>query len=157
MNFNSNINEVSDPSDWDNCKLPSLSNLDSLLRCQICKDFLNAPVLTNCGHVFCSICIRRTISNSNKCPLCLEETYESSLRKVLILDNIVKWFNNNRNDLLKNLSIDLVNDSQNDSSSDISVISELNGNVNEDVNVNEGKKEKEAHDILLNVQYVVFL
>ena len=143
MNFNSNINEVSDPSDWDNCKLPSLSNLDSFLRCQICKDFLNAPVLTSCGHVFCSICIRRTISNSNKCPLCLEETYESSLRKVLILDNIVKWFNNNRNDLLKNLSIDLVNDSQNDSSSDISVISELNGNGNVNVNGNEGKKEKE--------------
>lgn len=113
------LDEINDPSDWANCKLPSLVDFDSYLRCQICKDFLKAPVLTTCGHVFCSICIRRAITETNKCPVCLEETYESGLRKVLLLDNIIKWFNNNRSTLLDSLRLDHVDDSQEEENSDI--------------------------------------
>ena len=113
---------VSDPSDWEKSKFPQLNELDAALRCQICKEFLKAPVLTTCGHIFCSICIRRTISDSNKCPVCLDETYESGLRKVLLLDSIVSWFDKNRAELLNALPLDHVNDSQNDDDSDIEVV-----------------------------------
>jgi E3 ubiquitin-protein ligase RAD18 len=113
---------VSDPSDWEKSKFPQLNELDAALRCQICKEFLKAPVLTTCGHIFCSICIRRTISDSNKCPVCLDETYESGLRKVLLLDSIVSWFGKNRAELLNALPLDHVNDSQNDDDSDIEVV-----------------------------------
>ena len=113
---------VSDPSDWEKSKFPQLNELDAALRCQICKEFLKAPVLTTCGHIFCSICIRRTISDSNKCPVCLDETYESGLRKVLLLDSIVSWFGKNRAELLSALPLDHVNDSQNDDDSDIEVV-----------------------------------
>lgn len=106
------FDDVSDPSDWKSTKFPNLAELDDSLRCQICKDFLKAPVLTTCGHIFCSICIRRTISENNKCPICLVETYESGLRKILLLDNIINWFTSNRSDLMKNLEIDEINDSQ---------------------------------------------
>lgn len=112
--------EVSDPSDWSESKFPKLADLDSYLRCQICKDFLKAPVLTTCGHVFCSICIRRSITESNKCPACLEETYESGLRKVLLLDNIVRWFSHNRDELLNKLELEHINDSQEQEMLDIS-------------------------------------
>jgi E3 ubiquitin-protein ligase RAD18 len=111
--------EVSDPSDWNETKFPNFGDFDSYLRCQICKEFLKAPVLTTCGHVFCSICIRRTISETNKCPVCLDETYESSLRKVLLLDNIINWYTINRSALIQNLQIDHVIDSQDDEQSDI--------------------------------------
>ncbi|AWU77797.1 uncharacterized protein C5L36_0D05230 [Pichia kudriavzevii] len=103
--------DVSDPSDWKNTKYPDLANLDSLMRCQICKEFLQAPVLTTCDHIFCSMCIRRTISNTNKCPICSEETYESGLRKVLLLDSIVRWFENKRPSLIESLQIDQIEDS----------------------------------------------
>lgn len=113
------LEEVTDPSDWSECKYPELADLDSYLRCQICKDLLKAPVLTTCGHTFCSICIRRSITESNKCPACLEETYESGLRKVLLLDNIVKWFSQHRKELLNKLQPEHINDSQEQENSDI--------------------------------------
>lgn len=116
MIISDNIDDITDPSDWNECKLPQFQELDSFLRCQICKDFLNAPVLTTCGHIFCSICIRRAINESNKCPLCLDETYESGLKKILLLDNIINWFTRNRSDILDNLNLDQINDSQSDNS-----------------------------------------
>ncbi|GMM27938.1 E3 ubiquitin-protein ligase [Martiniozyma asiatica (nom. inval.)] len=106
------INEITDPSDWGNSQYPQLSQLDSMMRCQICKEFLKSPVLTTCGHLFCSMCVRHAIGTTNKCPICLEETYESGLRKVLLLDGIVNWFDTNRKDLLKQLSAKDIKDVQ---------------------------------------------
>ncbi|QOU19234.1 hypothetical protein BRETT_004455 [Brettanomyces bruxellensis] len=80
---------VEDPSDWSGTMMPSVSTLDSMLRCQICKGFLRAPVVTSCGHIFCSICIREALTTKGKCPLCQEEIFESGLRKVLLLDGVV--------------------------------------------------------------------
>lgn len=99
--------DITDPSDWDSTRFPAFSELDSMLRCQICKDLLTSPVLTTCGHIFCSLCARRSISESNKCPLCSEETYESGLRKVLLLDEIVGWLNKNRKSLINTLAKDV--------------------------------------------------
>lgn len=104
--------EISDPSDWMETKVPELSDLDSALRCQICKELLNAPVLTTCGHVFCSVCIRRNLTVSQNCPLCHEETYESGLRKILLLDGVVTWFEQHRAQLQAALKVDTVDDSQ---------------------------------------------
>ncbi|KAG7844156.1 hypothetical protein KL941_004105 [Ogataea angusta] len=98
--FTDPLDSITDPSDWADTSFPNLSKLDSLLRCHICKDFLRAPVLTSCDHVFCSVCIRRSLESDKKCPLCHEETYESKLRKVLLLDEISTWFTRNRPELL---------------------------------------------------------
>lgn len=133
--------EVSDPSDWKMTKFPNLSDLDSALRCQICKEFLKAPVLTSCGHIFCSICIRRTISTVNKCPICLEETYESGLRKLLLLDSIAKWFNLNRGGLAKALEIDQVNDSQNEECCETAITESVEQSAE---NKDQRQQEKEA-------------
>ncbi|KAG7798080.1 hypothetical protein KL929_002045 [Ogataea haglerorum] len=98
--FTDPLDSITDPSDWGDTSFPNLSKLDSLLRCHICKDFLKAPVLTSCDHIFCSVCIRRSLESDKKCPLCHEETYESKLRKVLLLDEISSWFTRNRPELL---------------------------------------------------------
>lgn len=82
------------------------------MRCHICKEYLKSPVLTTCGHIFCSICIRRNLSVSQKCPLCHEETYESGLRKILLLDGIIHWFEKNRTALQSALKIDNIDNSQ---------------------------------------------
>lgn len=119
--------DITDPGDWDSTNFPKLNELDSMLRCLICKDLLNSPVLTTCGHIFCSMCARRSISESNKCPLCLEETYESGLRKVLLLDGIVDWFSKNREDLMKHLTKDVSEVDNSQSENDEVVNSGANG------------------------------
>ncbi|KAG0643662.1 hypothetical protein HOY80DRAFT_1133718 [Tuber brumale] len=75
------IIDVTDPSDWSATRLPVLKSLDSALRCQICKDYYNTPVMTGCCHTFCSVCIRRSLVREQKCPVCRAAAQESQLRK----------------------------------------------------------------------------
>ncbi|TGZ84335.1 DNA repair protein rad18 [Ascodesmis nigricans] len=70
-----------DPADWATSRIPDLAVLDAALRCEICKDFYTAPVITNCGHTFCSLCIRRCLGADEKCATCRAPEQESRLRK----------------------------------------------------------------------------
>ena len=63
---------IDDPSDW---PVEELRKLDSDLRCTICSEYFDAPVLlSKCGHSFCSICVRRHFQiaeeTKRKCPTC---------------------------------------------------------------------------------------
>lgn len=89
-----------EPSDWKNTKIPKLAQLDSLQRCLICKDFLKAPVITSCNHTFCSQCIRQHLMSVSRCPLCKTEQFESNLKRVILLEEIVLCFQALRNDLI---------------------------------------------------------
>ncbi|SMN20644.1 similar to Saccharomyces cerevisiae YCR066W RAD18 E3 ubiqutin ligase, forms heterodimer with Rad6p to monoubiquitinate PCNA-K164 [Maudiozyma saulgeensis] len=93
-------NQISDASDFTHTRIPKLSQLDTLLRCHICKDFLKVPVLTPCGHTFCSLCIREYISVQAKCPLCLTELRESMLRSEFLVSEIVDSYKVIRDKLL---------------------------------------------------------
>lgn len=44
--------DVTDPSDF---LADSFRKLDGSVRCTICKDFYDGPVLLHCGHTFCSL------------------------------------------------------------------------------------------------------
>lgn len=92
--------DVTDPTDWASTKLPRLSELDSLKRCYICKEFFTAPVLTVCHHTFCSQCIRQYLLTNSHCPLCKTELYESSLKRDMLLDEIVTCYKSLRPFLL---------------------------------------------------------
>mgnify|MGYP003362163919 CR=1 FL=1 len=135
---------VEDPSDWSGTTMPSVSTLDSMLRCQICKGFLRAPVVTSCGHIFCSICVREALSTKGKCPLCQEEIFESGLRKVLLLDGVVEWFKKSRDELLSKLKkVEVVSDSQEESTDRL--LSNGSSDVidlTDDVSFSEGKANK---------------
>lgn len=114
INFNKGLGDISDPSDWKNTTIPLLSQLDSLQRCYICKEFLLAPVVTSCNHTFCSTCIRQHLMSKNSCPLCKSEQFESNLRRVVVLEEIVNCFTSLRPFILEKLSRDESKISDND-------------------------------------------
>lgn len=91
---------VTDASDFKGTSIPGLAQLDSLLRCHICKDFLKVPVLTPCGHTFCSVCIREYIAQSSKCPLCLKELRDSMLRSEFLVNEVTECYKMLRQPLL---------------------------------------------------------
>jgi hypothetical protein len=87
------MDSVTDPSDWggsDDCSCHSgLRDLDVLLRCPICHDFLDGAVMApDCSHTCkkeedvaqhglkmfamldCSLCIRRYLLLEQICPIC---------------------------------------------------------------------------------------
>jgi E3 ubiquitin-protein ligase RAD18 len=93
--------EVTDPSDWLGTPLAALESLDLALRCQVCKEFLNSPMITTCAHTFCSLCIRRCLSADSKCPLCRAPDQPNQLRKNNAMEEAVKVFLGARSDILK--------------------------------------------------------
>lgn len=99
----SNTSDITDPSDFSRCSLPRLAGLDSLLRCHICKEFLTAPMLTSCGHSFCSVCIRKYLIHTPKCPICSKEIRESNVQRNVLLEQVVMSFKDVRQGLLEKL------------------------------------------------------
>lgn len=93
--------DVSDPSDWLTTPLPCLVAVEAGLRCQVCKDFYKTPMLTSCNHTFCSLCIRRALSNDGKCPLCRANEQEIRLRSNWSMEEVVGAFTKARPDVLK--------------------------------------------------------
>ncbi|XP_061583091.1 E3 ubiquitin-protein ligase RAD18 isoform X2 [Cololabis saira] len=81
--------------------LACLKNVDALLRCPICFEFLNISMMTKCSHNFCSLCIRRFLSYKLHCPVCNTQMTEQDLRNNRILDDLVVHFQAARDQLLK--------------------------------------------------------
>ena len=85
-----------DPTDWLNTSLPSFTTLESALRCQVCKDFYDTPMITSCSHTFCSLCIRRCLSSDSKCPICRAGDQANKLRRNWAIQEVVEAFQNAR-------------------------------------------------------------
>ncbi|KAF2428357.1 DNA repair protein rad18 [Tothia fuscella] len=85
-------NEIADSTDWLPTSLPQFSVLESSLRCQVCKDFYDTPMITSCSHTFCSLCIRRCLSSDGKCPACRASDQTSKLRSNWGLQEVVDAF-----------------------------------------------------------------
>lgn len=77
----------------DGCEL--LQGIESSLSCPICTEFLVAPVSLNCGHTFCSRCIRsnfdfKLASNcSTICPQCRAPGSTADLKPNLLGRQVV--------------------------------------------------------------------
>ena len=87
-----NAFEVPDQSDWLATTVPQLSPVESALRCQVCKDFFDTPMITSCSHTFCSLCIRRCLTGDGRCPACRILDQESRLRRNWIVQELVDAF-----------------------------------------------------------------
>ncbi|KAK6203369.1 uncharacterized protein RJT21DRAFT_2712 [Scheffersomyces amazonensis] len=120
--FHKLIGDVSDPSDWKQTKLPVLSELDTLERCYICKEFFKAPVITSCNHTFCSQCIREYLITNNLCPLCKVEVFESNLKRDILLEEIVSCYTRIRPYLFKLLEKMDDKENHNDNSENSSIV-----------------------------------
>lgn len=92
--------ELPDSTDWLGTPLSLLAPLESSLRCQVCKDFFDTPVITSCSHTFCSLCIRRCLSTEGKCPTCRSGDQELKLRRNWLVQEILEAFKNARESAL---------------------------------------------------------
>ncbi|CAK6955558.1 E3 ubiquitin-protein ligase RAD18 [Scomber scombrus] len=84
--------------------LPSLAclkNVDALLRCPICFDFLSISMMTKCSHNFCSLCIRKFFSYKLLCPVCNAQATEQDLRNNRLLDDLIVNFQTARQQFSK--------------------------------------------------------
>lgn len=84
--------QITDSTDWLSTPLAPLSSVDAALRCQVCKDFYNTPMITSCAHTFCSLCIRRCLSNDGQCPACRTKDQELKLRFNGAMEELVQAF-----------------------------------------------------------------
>jgi E3 ubiquitin-protein ligase RAD18 len=84
--------QVSDSTDWLETPLSGLAPLDAGLRCLVCKDFYNTPMITSCSHTFCSLCIRRCLATDGKCPACRTTEQENKLRSNWAIESVVNDF-----------------------------------------------------------------
>ncbi|PVV04567.1 hypothetical protein BB560_000930 [Smittium megazygosporum] len=91
---------IDDPSEWPS-GFPELREMDELLRCPICHEFLDATLMSeNCSHVYCSLCIRRSLNVKKQCPCCFFDLNENQLLQVRHLDQVVSVFKKARTNLL---------------------------------------------------------
>ncbi|KAL4871132.1 hypothetical protein BDV12DRAFT_194778 [Aspergillus spectabilis] len=93
--------DIPDSTDWLETPLTLLAPLETSLRCQVCKDFFDNPVITSCSHTFCSLCIRRCLSTEGKCPTCRSSDQELKLRRNWAVQELVEGFKNARPSVLK--------------------------------------------------------
>lgn len=84
--------DVPDPTDWLDTPLSGFGRLESSLHCQICKDFFNTPMITSCSHTFCSLCIRRCLTEDGTCPSCRASDQQVRLRPNYAVQEILDSF-----------------------------------------------------------------
>jgi E3 ubiquitin-protein ligase RAD18 len=96
--------ELSHPSDFQSTSVPDLTDIDGLVRCQICKDFFETPMITKCSHTFCSLCIRQALSANGKCPTCRRDDQAANLRRNWPIQETVRVWKKLRQELLDTLS-----------------------------------------------------
>ncbi|KZV70607.1 hypothetical protein PENSPDRAFT_579153 [Peniophora sp. CONT] len=89
--------DIQDPTDFpadDNA--PGLRSLDAALRCKICSELYDAPVILPCGHTFCSLCARQQLLDKPSCPTCWKETSEGALKTNPMLEEAVEAWKRSR-------------------------------------------------------------
>ncbi|KAG8223993.1 hypothetical protein J437_LFUL012096, partial [Ladona fulva] len=71
---------------------PELKEIDSLLRCGICYEYMKNTLVTSCSHNYCSYCIRKFMQYKTQCPTCFKETAEPQLRNNRVVDQLIVLF-----------------------------------------------------------------
>ncbi|GLI66182.1 hypothetical protein VaNZ11_009945 [Volvox africanus] len=77
---------------------PELAALAEELACPICKQLFDGPVSLDCGHVFCSGCIRPSFGYAHSknqkqiCPTCRDPSSTAALRPVAAMRKAVLVF-----------------------------------------------------------------
>ncbi|KAF2682091.1 DNA repair protein rad18 [Lentithecium fluviatile CBS 122367] len=93
--------DLPDSTDWIDTSLPAFEPLEAALRCEVCKEFYNNPVITSCSHTFCSLCIRRCIGADGKCPACKSACQADKLMPNIAVREVVTKFQEARSKALE--------------------------------------------------------
>ena len=51
--------------------------------CPICRDGVNNPLITDCGHIFCKRCLLKAKKTHLACPVCRSQLVSWKLRLVI--------------------------------------------------------------------------
>uniref|UniRef100_A0A5B7AMK6 Putative BRCA1-associated RING domain protein 1 n=1 Tax=Davidia involucrata TaxID=16924 RepID=A0A5B7AMK6_DAVIN len=66
-----------------------LQKLGLELKCPLCLNLLNRPMLLPCNHIFCNFCIPTSTQFGSECPVCKEQYADRDIRPVPHMENIV--------------------------------------------------------------------
>ncbi|RGB36988.1 hypothetical protein C1646_741438 [Rhizophagus diaphanus] len=92
------LSSITDPTDFSH---KSLQSIDTISRCPICKDFLNTPTVGECGHIYCSFCMLRTLAIERNCPVCKKKLSDHQLFTSTTTEKIVNCWKNVRKTILR--------------------------------------------------------
>lgn len=107
-----------------------LQKLSLELKCPICLNLLNQPILLPCNHILCSACIPKSSQSGSECQLCERHYADQDVRPAPYMENMVTIFRSLdatlRTDLLQSHTPDAVKVQQGSSVSlKVSVDNEL--------------------------------
>ncbi|KAL3517726.1 hypothetical protein ACH5RR_020315 [Cinchona calisaya] len=62
------------------------------LKCPLCLNLLNKPMLFPCNHIFCDICILRSAQFGAECPACKDQCDHKDIRPAPYMENLVSIY-----------------------------------------------------------------
>ncbi|RIA88747.1 hypothetical protein C1645_806621 [Glomus cerebriforme] len=78
----------------------ALSELESELKCSVCKDFYDVPMSSKCQHTFCAECAKFDYNNKKTglcCPTCgYSFTSFTQFYKNTLIEDLIKEYKSNR-------------------------------------------------------------
>lgn len=84
--------------------------LEDKMKCPICKEIINGAVILECGHSYCSLCLRKYLEYKEECPTCRIHTDDGKIIKNSILEDLCRFYINHKNEFLNanlnNLKVD---------------------------------------------------
>ncbi|KAI8524602.1 hypothetical protein RHMOL_Rhmol13G0161800 [Rhododendron molle] len=69
-----------------------LEKMGRELKCPICLSLLNSAVSLTCNHVFCSLCIEKSMKSASSCPVCKVPYRRREVRPAPHMDNLVSIY-----------------------------------------------------------------
>lgn len=101
MDLDALLESIETEADWPEEAKP-LQLIEKSLKCSICHATMRSAVLlSNCGHSFCSYCIRQFLLKEKICPLCRKPATESDIVRNITLNEVLDIFKYQRGALLE--------------------------------------------------------
>nr|XP_029116035.1 protein BREAST CANCER SUSCEPTIBILITY 1 homolog isoform X2 [Elaeis guineensis] len=75
--------------------MADLCNMEKMgreLKCPICWNLLNCAVSLACNHVFCNLCILKSMKSTSDCPVCKVPFCRREVRPAPHMDNLVSIY-----------------------------------------------------------------
>src|SRR5690349_19366955 len=70
-------------------KFVNVNVISRHLFCTICQEVFFEPKRLNCGHTFCSTCIKQWRQKNSQCPICRTKDTTGEVSRDLIAYNII--------------------------------------------------------------------
>ncbi|XP_038881125.1 protein BREAST CANCER SUSCEPTIBILITY 1 homolog [Benincasa hispida] len=69
-----------------------LEKMGRELKCPICLSLLNSAASLGCNHVFCNVCIEKSMKSGSNCPVCKVPYRRREVRPAPHMDNLVSIY-----------------------------------------------------------------